>query len=56
MQDDESNRFSARAVRYAKVGANVGGIAARIAGAKLVGARGAHASNAAALAQALGSL
>jgi predicted unusual protein kinase regulating ubiquinone biosynthesis (AarF/ABC1/UbiB family) len=56
MQDDESNRFSARAMRYAKVGANVGGIAARIAGARLVGARDAHAGNAAALAQALGSL
>ena len=26
MTDDEANRFSARAARYARVGANVGGI------------------------------
>jgi predicted unusual protein kinase regulating ubiquinone biosynthesis (AarF/ABC1/UbiB family) len=56
MQDDEANRFSARAARYAQVGINVGGVAARIAGAKLVGARGAHAANANALMQALGGL
>ena len=30
-----ANRFSARAARYARVGANVGGVAARIAGARL---------------------
>ncbi len=30
--DSEANRFSARAARYAKVGANVGGVAARMAG------------------------
>lgn len=56
MRNDESNRFSARAVRYARVGANVGGVAARIAGARLLGARGADASNAAALTEALGGL
>lgn len=28
MTDREANRFSARAARYAKVGANVGGVAA----------------------------
>ncbi len=54
MKDDEANRFSARAARYARVGANVGGVAARIAGARLLGAR--DPGNAAALAQALGGL
>jgi hypothetical protein len=33
MEDEEANRFSARAARYARVGANVGGVAARIAAA-----------------------
>ena len=56
MKDDEVNRFSARAARYARVGANIGGVAARIAAARLIGARGGDAANAAALAQALGSL
>ena len=56
MNDQESNRFSARAARYARVGANVGGVAARIAGARLLGLDGKNASNAAALAQALGGL
>ena len=37
-------------------GANVGGVAARIAGARLFGVEGPGASNAAALAQALGGL
>ena len=54
--DREANRFSARAARYARVGANVGGVAARIAGARLFGLEGQDASNAAALAQALGGL
>src|SRR3954466_9192940 len=54
--DREANRFSARAARYARVGANVGGVAARIAGARLFGLEGQGASNAAALAQALGGL
>ena len=39
MTDREKNRFSARAARYARVGANVGGVAARIAGARLFGLR-----------------
>ncbi len=56
MKDDEANRFSARAARYARVGANVGGVAARIAGARLMGSRSGDAANAAALAQALGGL
>ena len=37
MTDTERNRLSARAARYARVGANVGGVAARIAGARLFG-------------------
>jgi predicted unusual protein kinase regulating ubiquinone biosynthesis (AarF/ABC1/UbiB family) len=54
--DSEANRFSARASRYARVGANVGGVAARMAGAKLFGFKGETPTNAAALAQALGGL
>lgn len=56
MKDDEANRFSARAARYARVGANVGGVAARIAGARLLGMDGTAPSNAAALMRALGGL
>src|ERR1700732_3894557 len=56
MEDEEANRFSARAARYARVGANVGGAAGRIAGARLLGRGGALGSQAAALAQALGGL
>jgi predicted unusual protein kinase regulating ubiquinone biosynthesis (AarF/ABC1/UbiB family) len=56
MKDDEANRFSARAARYARVGANVGGVAARIAGARFLGAREGDAARAAALTQALGGL
>lgn len=55
MSDNEANRFSARAARYARVGANMGGVAARIAGARLLGFD-SGAANAAALAQALGGL
>ncbi len=55
MSDQESNRFSARAARYARVGANVGGVAARIAGARLLGG-GSDSANAAALGAALGGL
>src|SRR5215210_1764584 len=54
--DREANRFSARAARYARVGANMGGVAARVAGTRLFGLKGEEASNAAALAQALGGL
>jgi predicted unusual protein kinase regulating ubiquinone biosynthesis (AarF/ABC1/UbiB family) len=56
MADNEANRFSARAARYARVGANMGGVAARMAGSRLFGGEGSNASNAAALAQALGGL
>ncbi|OYX85921.1 MAG: ABC transporter ATP-binding protein, partial [Azorhizobium sp. 35-67-5] len=56
MSDDaERDRFSARAARYARVGANVGGVAARIAGSRLLG-RGGGEGNAAALSAALGGL
>lgn len=54
-QDDERDRLSARAARYARVGANVGGVAARIAGARLLGLDRGE-GNAAALASALGGL
>jgi predicted unusual protein kinase regulating ubiquinone biosynthesis (AarF/ABC1/UbiB family) len=54
--DNEANRFSARAARYARVGANMGGVAARMAGARLFGRDGQNAPNAAALAQALGGM
>ncbi|MBB3021424.1 putative unusual protein kinase regulating ubiquinone biosynthesis (AarF/ABC1/UbiB family) [Microvirga lupini] len=54
--DNEANRFSARAARYARVGANMGGVAARMAGSRLFGGDDRDASNAAVLAQALGGL
>jgi predicted unusual protein kinase regulating ubiquinone biosynthesis (AarF/ABC1/UbiB family) len=54
--DPEKNRFSARARRYARVGTNVGGIAARMAGARLFGFGLDRAANAFELAAALGGL
>jgi predicted unusual protein kinase regulating ubiquinone biosynthesis (AarF/ABC1/UbiB family) len=54
--DSEKNRFSARARRYARVGTSVGGVAARMAGQRLVGSTGNRADNAFALAAALGGL
>src|ERR1043166_1492207 len=56
MVDTEKNRFSARAARYARVSANVGGVAARIAGARIFGFDLDRARNAAELAAALGGL
>ncbi len=56
MTDREANRFSARAARYARVGANVGGVAARIAGARLFGLELDRGRNAMELASALGGL
>jgi predicted unusual protein kinase regulating ubiquinone biosynthesis (AarF/ABC1/UbiB family) len=56
MPDLEKNRFSARARRYARVGRNVGGVAARIAGARFFGLDLDRARNAAELAAALGGL
>ena len=55
MTDQEQNRFSARAARYARVGANVGGVAARMAGSRLMG-NDSDTANAAALTKALGGL
>ena len=54
--DREKNRFSARATRYANVGTKVGGVAARMAGARLFGVAADRAGNALALAAALGGL
>ncbi len=54
--DSEKNRFSARAKRYGRVGANVGGVAARIAGRRLFGLDPEKDKDAAALAAALGGL
>ena len=54
--DLEKNRFSARAARYARVGANVGGVAARYAGRRLLGGAPNRAGDALALSGALGRL
>ncbi len=54
--DTEKNRFSARARRYARVGVNVGGVAAKAAGARLFGLDLDRGRNAAELAAALGGL
>src|ERR1700686_2566359 len=56
MTDREANRFSARAARYARVGANVGGVAARLAGARMLGGEADRAGEASALSGALGRL
>ena len=56
MADSEKNRFSARAARYARVGANVGGVAARYAGRRILGGTPNRSSEASALANALGNL
>ena len=54
--DREKNRFSARARRYAKVGTSVGGVAARMAGQRVMRRPSNRAGNALALAAALGGL
>ncbi len=56
MTDSEANRFSARAARYARVGANVGGIAARLVGSRVLGFQLDRTRNAAELTRALGGL
>ena len=56
MEDREQNRLSGRLSRYARVGANVGGVAARVAGARLIGRDLTDPRNAADLAAALGGL
>ena len=52
--DSERNRFSARAARYARVGAQMSGVAARMGAAQLFG--GDNPASAAALHAALGGL
>jgi predicted unusual protein kinase regulating ubiquinone biosynthesis (AarF/ABC1/UbiB family) len=54
--DAEQNRLSGRLSRYARVGANVGGVAARVAASRLLNRKGDDASNAKALTEALGGL
>jgi predicted unusual protein kinase regulating ubiquinone biosynthesis (AarF/ABC1/UbiB family) len=54
--DKERNRLSARALRYGRVGANVGGVAARIATRRRFGLASDRDDEAAALAAALGGL
>jgi predicted unusual protein kinase regulating ubiquinone biosynthesis (AarF/ABC1/UbiB family) len=56
LDDSERNRFSARAARYARVGTNVGGVAARVAANRVFGLRLDRAKNAAELTAALGGL
>ena len=56
MTDREANRFSARAARYARVSANVGGVAARYAGRRILGGDPDRATEASALGLALGRL
>src|SRR6185437_4434834 len=56
MADREKNRFSARAARYARVGANVGGVAAKIAATRFFGLGLDRGKNAIELAAALGGL
>jgi len=55
-RDAEKNRFAARAARYARVSANVGGVAARYARRRMLGGEPDRASEASALASALGRL
>lgn len=55
-RDIERNRLSARVGRYARVGANVGGVAARIAQAQIFGRANGRAERAADLRAALGGL
>ena len=54
--DPEQNSFPRRVSRYARVGANVGGVAAKMAGARLLGRDFGDERNAVQLMQALGGL
>src|SRR5262245_42358281 len=56
MTDAEKNRFSARAARYARVGTNVGSVAAKLAVSRLFGTGLDRGKNAAELTAALGGL
>jgi len=54
-RDAEANRFSAVPARYVRVGANVGGVAAKIAATRLLGLDGNAVRGAADLRGALGA-
>ena len=54
--DKERNRLTARVQRYGRVGANVGGVAARIASTRLLGLDPDRDGEASSLAAALGGL
>ena len=56
MPDLEKNRFSARAARYARVGTNMGSVAAKFAASRLFGLGLDRGKNASDLAAALGGL
>ena len=51
-EDSERNRLTRRVTRYARVGASVGGVAARMAGARLLGRDLSDKKNATSLAAA----
>jgi predicted unusual protein kinase regulating ubiquinone biosynthesis (AarF/ABC1/UbiB family) len=55
-RDDEANRFSGRLSRYARVGAGVGGFAARVIGSRALGRDADRSAQAAELARMLGGL
>jgi len=55
-RDEEANRLSGRLTRYARVGAGVGGLAAKMIGSRALGRDGDRAANAAELARTLGGL
>ena len=56
MRDDEANRLSGRLARYARVGAGVGGLAARTLGSRALGREPDRSADAAELARMLGGL
>jgi predicted unusual protein kinase regulating ubiquinone biosynthesis (AarF/ABC1/UbiB family) len=55
-RDDEANRLSGRLARYARVGAGVGGLAARMVGSRALGRDMDRGAQAAELARMLGGL
>ena len=54
MRDDEANRFSARASRYAKLGVNAGALAAKFGASRMMG--GGRTDDARAFGEALGAM
>ncbi len=56
MADDERNRFTARAARYARVGADVSGVAAKMLAARMTGRELDAEKNAAEITAVLGGL